>query len=725
MHFRWAVAAAGLVLVVGIGCTIPSSMFVTSAQSTYECPCNYTFCAAPEAGCACAAGGQTIAGQIPTYLCETAPAQIDADCASACEALAPQLGGAGCAPLTLGYTVGTAMLVGATSCNAGTQAAPEIGGGVAGSYELTVGGESTLVVTDSATGSTATTTVQGSLAYTLDGAGGISLSLISLQFAPFAVDGEPVTSLELVNQGPASGTISGTTVDFPKSSLDVTISGETAFPHQTSLVLEVADPSNDSDVTGTFDPVGNNFVLNGEFFGSDFVSTSTFSATIYLQGSYTAAPPVAVAGGPYQTGCSGGGEGVVAVDASASRDGTGLASGLIAYQWFDGPLDGGTPVGEGATADLTLAPGNHTLTLVVFDAQGEFATATTTATVSASAPVITGVTNTQACLAPPNDLYVRYDLGNEIQVAVQDACDPSPTVTVVGVTSNEPDGGAEVSVGTTAFCVQSATASGTTRVYTVQLQATDSAGLTSAVVTTTIEVPSDPTSVASIGPAGSGGSAGSAGSVGSGGDSGGNGSGSGGSCGGDGISCPGGHPGGLQLGDGHGLSCGNGSDCGNTSGGKGGCQGDAGSGSTGGTGDPPDAGQGQSCVALPSSDFIPAGDPRCVFDAPDAGSVTTPDSGSATPPPEDAGSVGGADAGEPTGGDPGSTPGSTKDAGVCLDAGTSHGGSGTGAGSGGVGGDPGGGGHETGGCSSAGGLPGASFGLVLVLLALNRKRRRS
>ncbi len=709
MGFRLVVAAELVLVVAGIGCTIPSSLVVTSAQSTYECPCAYTFCEAPTSTCGCT--GATVAGQIPTYLCETVPANIDADCENACVALATQFVGTGCLPQTLGYTAGTATLVGATSCNANGQAAPVIGGGVADSYDLAVGGASTLTVTDSATGSTATTSVAGTLSYTVNGTGGISLNLISLQFGAFSVDLEPVTSLELVNQGPATGTISGTAVDFPKSSLDVTISGETAFPHQTSLVLEVADPYNDSDVPGTFNPLADSFILQGTFYGSDFVSTSTFSASLYLQGTYTAAPPVAVAGGPYQAGCSAAGEGVVSLDGSASTDGNGSTSGLI-YQWFEGS----TPVATGATADLTLSVGTHTLTLVVFDAQGEFASASTTATVAASAPVITAVTNTLACLAPPNDLYVRYDLGDQSTVTVADACDPNPTVQVVGVTSNEPDGGAEVSVGTTAFCVQSATTPGDTRVYTVELQATDSAGLTSAIATTTIEVPSAAAKALPIGPGSVGGDpsgpgGGSGGKGGGNGGNGGKGGGNGGSCGGDGSSCGNhdglGGPGGFGCGNGNGNgnSCGNGpgnggscgggngNGCGN--GGHGGCQSDAGTSGGEDAGAPADAGSGETCVALPSSDFIPAGDPRCDFSA-DAGSTTTAP-----------GSTGAAGA---------SGTGSAPTTGASTGASTGQGGAGAGQS------PPE---QVIGGCSSTGGKAASSLGLLLVLLAFQRKRRLS
>ncbi|HUB05809.1 MAG TPA: hypothetical protein VMB50_02350, partial [Myxococcales bacterium] len=316
-----------------------------------------------------------MSGSIGTYLCETVPADIDADCASACGALAPQLGGSvACGPTSLGAAAGSATLIAAESCNPGSAAAPVIGGATANAYVLTVGNGSTLSVLDGNTGSSATTGAHGTLAYTVDGSGGITLKLIALTFDSFSIDLTPVTNLTVLGEGPAAGTISGTAVNFPPSSLLVTISGDSVPPHQPNEVFEVAEPANDGEVSGTFDPATNSFTLSGLFRSSDFVSGTPFTATLSLTGTYLQAPPVAVAGGPYAASCTGAGQGTVDLDGSASTDGDGSTSGL-SYQWFEGQ----SLLATGATPSVTLPAGSHALTLRVFDANGEFSEAGATA----------------------------------------------------------------------------------------------------------------------------------------------------------------------------------------------------------------------------------------------------------------------------------------------------------------------------------------------------------
>ncbi len=621
--------AAGAVCLAGLGCSIPSSLVVSNAQATYACSCTYNYCQAPTSGCGCAPGGATITGAVGTYLCESVPANIDADCQTTCAALSGQLGGtAGCGPIAVGAVAGTATLVAASSCNPGTAAAPVLGGGAVNSYVMSVGSGATLSVMDTATGSSAVTAAHGTLAYTVDGSGHVTMNLIALTFDAFSVDLTPVTNLTILGEAAATGTISGTSVNFPPSSLLVTISGDGVPPHQASQVFEVAEPANDGDVTGTFDPATNSFTLDGLFRSSDFVAGTAFTATVALQGTYVQAPPAAVAGGPYTAAC-----GPVALDGSASTDGNGSTTGLT-YQWFEGQ----TFLAPGAKANVNLAAGSHTLTLRVFDANGEFSEATTSATVtgSSSGPVIQQITNTLACLAPSNGLFVRYDLGSQIQVQVADACDPSPVVHVVSVVDDGVSGGSDVSVGSTAFCVRSLSAGPATRTYTVQLQATDSQGLTSPIATTTIEVPAEvegePTSPgagqgdgsSAGGDPGNGGDDGSCGNSGSGhgrddGDAGGGAS----TCGNGGD----GRGGGVGDGDGQGDGDGHGNGGGDGHGGRGGddgCGQDGGAtSSSGGSGGGADAGV---CVVLPLSDFIPPGDPRCVFAA-DAGVATPPDAG--------------------------------------------------------------------------------------------------
>ncbi len=88
------------------------------------------------------------------------------------------------------------------------------------------------------------------------------------------------------------------------------------------------------------------------------------------------------------------------------------------------------------------------------------------------------------CMWPPNHERVILRLGSDFVASARDGCDPSPTVRIVGVTSNEPDGGrggghtlGDAAFGPSAVCLRrerSGTGSG--RLYTVTVEATDASG---------------------------------------------------------------------------------------------------------------------------------------------------------------------------------------------------------------------------------------------------------
>ncbi len=114
-------------------------------------------------------------------------------------------------------------------------------------------------------------------------------------------------------------------------------------------------------------------------------------------------------------------------------------------------------------------------------------------------PEIVSASAEPACLWPPNHDLVRYAVGQQIQVEVQDACDPHPSVSIVNATSSEPaltPGSGEttpdVFVGSEALCLRSErSGTGDGRTYTIAVQATNVNGLTSPAVTVAVTVPHD------------------------------------------------------------------------------------------------------------------------------------------------------------------------------------------------------------------------------------------
>jgi hypothetical protein len=515
-----------------------------------------------------------------------------------------------------------------------------IGGGVPNSYVVTLGAGSAVETTDSISGpgnlfAAGNSSATGTLAYTLEG-GSIVLNLLTISVASFTIDGvTSVSNLTIVNEGASTGTLTGgNTFSFPAGSVLVSLSGDTSTLGVSST--QGAEVYNSQTLSGTFNPAAsvNSFTLNGTFSSNDYGATCPtcpVTTMISLQGAYTAFPPNAVAGGPYQADCSSPGQGIVHVDGSGSTDGNGATSSLVAYRW----LEGNTQVGSGVMADISLPVGTHQLDLRVFNAFGEYADSQATASVvDSQPPVIESVTDSQACIWPPNDKFLLYDLGDQIQVQVQDVCYPNPTVTFVGgqveEISNWPGRGShragpkeDLSLGPTAFCVRAEEGN----IYTVDVQATNSAGLSSNIVTTTIEVPTEEQHLIEealcreTGHGGtSGGNSGGSACIGDG-ENGGDGN------GGHGFDGPGGNGGfGGNNGQGNGGLGGNGGSCSNNNGqGKNGSCPNSGtggsSGSGGGNGTGNDAGQSQCCSALPPSDFLPFGDPRCDFG--DAGIAVT------------------------------------------------------------------------------------------------------
>ncbi len=365
-------SASGRILAVIIlslalaGCSVPANL-LPNVGSTYSCGCGYSFSKYPDASCGTSASSGSIPGTAPTLLCESVPANAGTDCNAACAGLSTQLSsGAGCGPIAT--PTGSATLLQAISCNPGTGSELVIGQSVNSFVVNMDSTNSILQVVDASTGSGAKASVHGTISYTLNGAGGITLNLISLTSDPFEVDGVEISNFTITGQGPSSGTVSGNNFTFPANSILVTILGS-------STANQVAEPTNDAPVTGSLDPATGAFTLSGLFKSSDFVPGTTFVATLSLQGNYQDGPPTAVAGGPYSTtDCS------VTLDGSGSTDFDG-STGALFYQWFDGER----LLGTGLTPTVTLtSSGTTPITLRVFNAGGEFSEATAQATTTDS-----------------------------------------------------------------------------------------------------------------------------------------------------------------------------------------------------------------------------------------------------------------------------------------------------------------------------------------------------
>jgi hypothetical protein len=146
-----------------------------------------------------------------------------------------------------------------------------------------------------------------------------------------------------------------------------------------------------------------------------------------------------------------------------------------------------------STLTYTFNLGTHVVTLEAVDMGGNSAGDNVTVTVVDTTPPEINATATPSVLWPPNHKYVEV----HVSVSVYDVCDPSPTLTFVSVTSNEPDN--SVGDGNTVNDIviindftfnlraeRSGTDSG--RVYTITYQATDISG-NIAMASVTVAVP--------------------------------------------------------------------------------------------------------------------------------------------------------------------------------------------------------------------------------------------
>ena len=145
-------------------------------------------------------------------------------------------------------------------------------------------------------------------------------------------------------------------------------------------------------------------------------------------------PPRAVVPAPLSVECDRPAAGEVRLDGSGSVDPD--APEIVRYDWTLDP--GGAherPLGTGAVLTAVLPFGPQTVGLMVTDRFGETGSASVAVEVKDSVAPGLVVTATPNLLWPPNHKRVHV----RIAWSALDACDPAPAVTLVSVSSSEPD----------------------------------------------------------------------------------------------------------------------------------------------------------------------------------------------------------------------------------------------------------------------------------------------
>jgi len=151
-------------------------------------------------------------------------------------------------------------------------------------------------------------------------------------------------------------------------------------------------------------------------------------------------PPVADAGADFSSECSSREGTPVTLDGSGSTDPDsteGTHDDIVRFAWFTGY---GTPdellLGEGEQLEVALDLGVHVITLEVTDSQGETGTDELTVEIADTAPPALTLSMDPAALWPPN--HMLWDV--HAMMTAEDVCS-DVTVSLVSVTSNEPDNG--------------------------------------------------------------------------------------------------------------------------------------------------------------------------------------------------------------------------------------------------------------------------------------------
>jgi hypothetical protein len=169
------------------------------------------------------------------------------------------------------------------------------------------------------------------------------------------------------------------------------------------------------------------------------------------------------------------------LDGTASSDPDGDA---LTYEWRDA-----NNVVIGTTAKVTVTPGRgtYTFTLTVSDGFGGVNADSVTVVVrDTTAPSLLFTLS-------PNDLFPpNHKLAPIVaSVAASDICDPSPSIQLISITSNEADDGlgdgdttgdiqeADIGTNDTSFLLRAErSGTGTGRIYTVTYRATDASSNT-------------------------------------------------------------------------------------------------------------------------------------------------------------------------------------------------------------------------------------------------------
>ena len=148
-------------------------------------------------------------------------------------------------------------------------------------------------------------------------------------------------------------------------------------------------------------------------------------------------PPRASIAVPASVECTGPAGAAILLDGSGSTDADTPAGAAdpLKYEWSEDRGGSLVPLGVGRALTVTLPLGPHLIALRVTDPQGASDTAEAGVTVGDTTPPTLTLGADQSVLWPPNHRMVPV----HVYWRAEDRCDPTPPVTLISVTSSEPD----------------------------------------------------------------------------------------------------------------------------------------------------------------------------------------------------------------------------------------------------------------------------------------------
>ena len=204
------------------------------------------------------------------------------------------------------------------------------------------------------------------------------------------------------------------------------------------------------------------------------------TAAVSLEGEIVNEPPHANAGQAQLVECTSSGGATVLLDGRGSGD---PEDNAVLFSWFrDGRA--GQPVAFGQTAEVQQALGGTAYVLRVIDAFGQSdENATAVAVRDTTAPTVS-LSVSPSVLEPPNHKLVPVT----VTAALSDACDPSPTLRLASIKSNEGDlangsghtspdiQDAQFGTDDREFLLRAERRGGGGRIYTITYEADDATG---------------------------------------------------------------------------------------------------------------------------------------------------------------------------------------------------------------------------------------------------------